>query len=74
MTQTIDKRWFFKQLEAQRKSVRGLARHLDMDASAVSRMFSGQRKMPGEATVRCAADVSLDVTLDTASPVIAVIP
>lgn len=45
MHQTIDKRWFFDKLEANRKSVRGLARHLELDASAVSRMLSGQRKM-----------------------------
>lgn len=45
MHQTIDKRWFFDKLEASRKSVRGLARHLELDASAVSRMLSGQRKM-----------------------------
>lgn len=32
-------------LEDRHQSVRGLARHMGMDASAVSRMFSGQRKM-----------------------------
>lgn len=48
MQQTIDKQWFFDKLEERKLSVRGLARHLDMDASAVSRMLSGQRKMQME--------------------------
>jgi len=46
--QVIDKQWFFDQLEGQRKSVRALARHLEVDPSAVSRMFSGQRRMKME--------------------------
>lgn len=45
MQTEIDQKWFLKKLADQRKSVRGLARHLNLDASAVSRMFSGQRKM-----------------------------
>ena len=48
MTQTIDKKWFLKLLEERHQSVRGLARHMDLDASAVSRMLSGQRKMQME--------------------------
>jgi len=44
-TSAVDKKWFFDKLDEQRKSVRGLARHLDLDASAVSRMLSGTRKM-----------------------------
>lgn len=51
-------------------------------ALAICRKMDGEQilvrveraRKTGEATVRCAADVSLDVTLDTASPVIAVIP
>jgi hypothetical protein len=43
--QTIDKDWFLKKLEANRQSVRGLARHLEIDPSAVSRMLAGKRKM-----------------------------
>ena len=43
--ETIDKKWFLSRLEDQRLSVRGLARQLGLDASAVSRTFSGQRKM-----------------------------
>ena len=46
MTQeTIDKEWFFSRLEEQKLSVRKLAKELGIDASAVSRTFSGQRKM-----------------------------
>ncbi|HEY5797645.1 MAG TPA: helix-turn-helix transcriptional regulator [Bosea sp. (in: a-proteobacteria)] len=42
---TMDGEWFRKILRDQDKSTRGLARHLKVDGSAVSRMFSGQRKM-----------------------------
>lgn len=42
---TIDRDWFLDALAKQNKSVRGLARHMEIDASAVSRMFSGKRKM-----------------------------
>ena len=41
----LDKDWFIGQLELRRKSLRALAKHLDIDASAASRMLSGQRKM-----------------------------
>ncbi|MDX8537087.1 helix-turn-helix transcriptional regulator [Mesorhizobium abyssinicae] len=41
----IDKQWFIDKLAETGKSVRGLARHLGVDASAVSRMLSGNRKM-----------------------------
>lgn len=44
----IDRDWFLKKLDEKDKSVRGLARHLDIDASAVSRMLSGQRRMKME--------------------------
>lgn len=45
MTKTVDKAWFLSKLEDQHLSVRGLARQMEIDASAVSRMFSGQRKI-----------------------------
>lgn len=54
MSQTIDKDWFFQQLEEKNKSVRGLARHLEIDASAVSRMLNGQRRMKMEEANRIA--------------------
>lgn len=41
----IDKQWFLDSLAAKDKSLRGLAKHLDLDVSAVSRTFSGDRKM-----------------------------
>ena len=44
-TPTIDKDWFHQKLSDKSKSLRGLARHMELDPSAVSRMFSGQRKM-----------------------------
>ncbi|MGJ5032254.1 helix-turn-helix domain-containing protein [Bradyrhizobium sp. HKCCYLS2038] len=43
--QEIDGAWFTKRLEEKQLSMRGLARHLELDVSAVSRMFSGSRKM-----------------------------
>jgi hypothetical protein len=50
--QEIDGEWFTKKLLEKNKSMRELARHLEAagykglkDVSAVSRMFSGQRKM-----------------------------
>lgn len=54
MSQTIDRDWFLQQLESKHKSVRGLARHLDLDASAVSRMLAGQRRMKMEEANRIA--------------------
>ena len=48
MSQIVDKQWFFDKLDERKLSVRGLARHLDLDASAVSRMLSGHRKMQME--------------------------
>lgn len=41
----IDRDWFIDTLADQGKSVRGLARHMGVDASAASRMLSGKRKM-----------------------------
>lgn len=48
MEQEVDKDWFMEQLVRQRKSLRGLARHMDLDPSAVSRMLSGKRRMQME--------------------------
>lgn len=45
---TIDKDWFMGKLNENNKSLRGLAKHLDIDASAASRMFDGKRKMKME--------------------------
>lgn len=48
MSKTIDKQWFMDQLQGQNKSVRGLARYMEIDPSAVSRMLSGERRMKME--------------------------
>jgi hypothetical protein len=42
---TINKEWFVNQLSRKGQSIRGLGRFLDIDASAVSRMFDGKRNM-----------------------------
>lgn len=44
----IDTAWFHKQLDARGESVRGLARFMELDASAVSRMLKGERKMSAD--------------------------
>lgn len=41
----IDKDWFKGKLADNKKSMRGLAKHLDLDIAAVSRTLSGDRKM-----------------------------
>ena len=42
---TIDSRWFKSKLTDNRKSMRGLAKHLGKDVGAVSRTINGERKM-----------------------------
>ena len=44
----VDKDWFFDQLKDRKQSLRDMARHMELDPSAVSRMLSGQRKMQME--------------------------
>ena len=44
----IDSDWFYQQLKQSGRSLRDLARELQMDASAVSRMLRGERKMSAE--------------------------
>lgn len=81
----VDKKWFMGRLQERGQSVRGLARHMDLDPSAVSRMLSGKRRMQMEEAAAIArflrAPVSevlshagLAVDLDTATPVLAIIP
>lgn len=45
MQADIDKDWFLDRLADKRESLRGMARHMGLDASAVSRMLSGKRRM-----------------------------
>ena len=51
---SIDTTWFHRQLEARNQSVRALARFMDVDASAVSRMLKGERRMSAEEQDRIA--------------------
>ncbi|MFP5078139.1 helix-turn-helix domain-containing protein [Rhizobium sp. YIM 134829] len=44
----IDSAWFYEQLASNGRSVRDLARFLDLDPSSVSRMLRGERKMSAE--------------------------
>ncbi len=44
----IDTAWFHEQLAASGRSVRDLARYLELDPSSVSRMLRGERKMSAE--------------------------
>ena len=44
----IDTAWFHQQLDERGESVRGLARFMGLDPSAVSRMLKGERKMSAD--------------------------
>jgi len=44
-TPEVDKEWFTASLRSRRRSLRELAKHMNIDPSAVSRMFSGGRRM-----------------------------
>jgi transcriptional regulator with XRE-family HTH domain len=57
----IDSEWFFAQLKAKGTSLRRFATDLGMDASAVSRMFNGQRNMSAEEQDRVAALLSVSL-------------
>lgn len=48
MPHEIDNEWFASQLKERNMSMRSMARTIGMDPSAVSRTFSGQRKMQME--------------------------
>lgn len=62
MPYKIDRDWFMERLEARNKSVRGLARHLDVAASGISRMLSGQRRMKMEEANKIASFLGASVT------------
>lgn len=57
----INKDWFIRALEANHKSVRGLAKHLNIDPSAASRMLSGTRKMKAEEAASIASFIGTPV-------------
>lgn len=58
----IDGDWFHNQLDDRGQSLRALARHLGKDASAVSRTFSGKRRMTMEEAAEIAAFLGVPVT------------
>lgn len=58
----IDGAWFHNQLEDRGQSLRSLARHLGKDASAVSRTFSGKRKMTMEEAAEIGSFLGVTVT------------
>jgi transcriptional regulator with XRE-family HTH domain len=58
----IDGAWFHNQLEDRGQSLRSLARHLGKDASAVSRTFSGKRKMTMEEATEIGSFLGVTVT------------
>ncbi|MBW9054842.1 helix-turn-helix domain-containing protein [Rhizobium mesosinicum] len=58
----IDGEWFHNQLDGRGQSLRALARHLGKDASAVSRTFSGKRRMTMEEAVEIAVFLGVSVS------------
>ena len=58
----IDGSWFHSQLDNKGQSLRSLARHLGKDASAVSRTFSGKRRMTMEEAAEIAGFLGVSVT------------
>jgi transcriptional regulator with XRE-family HTH domain len=57
----IDTEWFHRQLDLRSQSVRGLARFLGVDPSAVSRMLKGERKMSADEQDKIAAFLGIGV-------------
>ncbi|WP_075292172.1 helix-turn-helix domain-containing protein [Pararhizobium arenae] len=58
----IDSAWFYQQLEKDGRSLRGMARALGLDPSAVSRMLRGERKMTAEEQDGIAAYLGVPMT------------
>ena len=58
---TIDKGWFFNTLIQRKRSLRGLARYMEIDPSAVSRMFSGERRMQMDEIAKIATFLGVGV-------------
>ncbi|WP_321338218.1 helix-turn-helix transcriptional regulator [Breoghania sp.] len=62
MEAAVDKQWFMNRLADNKLSLRGLARALEMDPSALSRIFSGQRKMQLEEAKEIASFLRVSVS------------
>jgi transcriptional regulator with XRE-family HTH domain len=58
----IDGEWFHDRLKDTGKSLRALARHLEKDPSAVSRTFSGSRRMTMEEATQIAVFLGVPVS------------
>jgi transcriptional regulator with XRE-family HTH domain len=58
----IDGGWFFDRLDDRGQSLRALSRYLGKDASAISRTFSGKRRMTMEEAVEIASFLGVPVT------------
>ncbi len=58
----IDGGWFFDRLDDRGQSLRALSRFLGKDASAISRTFSGKRRMTMEEAVEIASFIGVPVT------------
>jgi transcriptional regulator with XRE-family HTH domain len=56
----IDSEWFFARLKQRSASMRALARSLELDASAVSRMLNGARQMSAEEQDKIAVFLGVD--------------
>lgn len=56
----IDSEWFFARLKQRSTSMRAMARSLELDASAVSKMLNGTRQMSAEEQDKIAAFLSVD--------------
>lgn len=57
----FDKEWFVRKLEENNKTLRGLARHMELDPSAVSRMLDGKRRMKMDEANSVASFLSVTV-------------
>ncbi|EUB96096.1 helix-turn-helix domain protein [Rhizobium sp. CF080] len=58
---TIDSAWFYDKLAEKGSSLRDMARFMELDPSAVSRMLNGERKMSAEEQDRISAFLGLDL-------------
>lgn len=62
MSNEVNGEWFHTKLKDSNKSLRGLARHLNIDPSAASRMFSGERRMKMEEASQIALFLGVPVS------------
>lgn len=61
-SKNVNSDWFHNKLKDSNKSLRGLARHLQIDPSAASRMFSGERRMKMEEASQIALFLGVPVS------------